>query len=97
MSKMLFFIFLVATAILQLAHAQLEYVNIQAGTGLHFVHPEVPAGIGDGTCYSLLASSFCRYFLNIKILASAISTLSLLLTYWYNELILGKIRLTLNF
>lgn len=63
---MLFFKFLVATAILQLAHAQLEYVNIQAGTGLHFVHPEVPAGIGDGTYYSLLASSFCMVLLEYQ-------------------------------
>jgi hypothetical protein len=59
---------LLAAAIIQLVRAQqvqpLEYVNINVGEGgLFFVHPEVPAGIGDGVCSCffcfLLQGAFC--------------------------------------
>ena len=54
MSTMFCLKLLVAAAIVQLSQAQqaspLEYVDIAAGEGgLYFIHPEVPAGIGDGT------------------------------------------------
>jgi hypothetical protein len=48
----------VVAAIIQLVQAQqssLEYVSIAAGENpLTFVHPETPAGIGDGTHPTLL-------------------------------------------
>lgn len=55
---------LVVASIIQLAQTQLEYVNVQAGEGgLYFIHPEVPAGVGDGTSSSKLIVFRCRVFL----------------------------------
>ena len=51
---------LVVAAATQLVCAQQpgnlpEYVNVNVGEGgLYFIHPETPAGIGDGMCLSFL-------------------------------------------
>jgi hypothetical protein len=84
MSTMFSFKLPVVAAIIQLVQAQqssLEYVNIAAGeNSLTFIHPETPAGIGDGTCSSLFFTPVVVRCLCRKLgISSTISTFDLTL------------------